>query len=102
MLDLFVRRPALALVVAGLFWALARWSHRSLALLAAVAWFVYAIYELLMRYRVLCSGECNIRVDLLGIYPILAAVSLVALLVGLFGRRRAPTQEFLEPRPNER
>ena len=102
MFELFVRWPALALLPAALFGALARWSHRGLASLAAVAWFIYAIYELLMRYRVLCSGECDIRVDLLGIYPVLAAVSVVALLAGLFGGRRPPTRECSQPRPNER
>ena len=32
---------------------------------AAVAWLLYTPYELAMHERWLCSGECNIRVDLL-------------------------------------
>ena len=36
-----------------------------------VIWLSYSVYEFLMYKRVLCSGECNIRVDLLLIYPIL-------------------------------
>lgn len=43
---------------------------------AAVLWLVYAGYEFLMYRRVLCSGECNIRVDLLLFYPILLAATL--------------------------
>ena len=102
MLDLFVRWPALALLVSALFWALARWSRRRLVTLAAVAWGLYAVYELLMQAHVLCSGECDIRVDLLGIYPLLAALSLGALVVALVGRRPKPPGEGSKPRPNER
>lgn len=37
----------------------------------ATAWAAYAGYEYLMFTRVLCTGECNIRVDLLLLYPLL-------------------------------
>jgi hypothetical protein len=40
-----------------------------------------------MKLRWLCSGECNIRVDLLVLYPLLLLVSLIALRRGLRGRR---------------
>jgi len=33
-----------------------------------------------MRLRWLCTGECNIRVDLLLIYPVLLVISGVAAL----------------------
>ena len=36
-----------------------------------------------MKLRILCSGECNIRVDLLLIYPFLLLVSLAAIFVFL-------------------
>ena len=36
-----------------------------------------------MAARVLCSGECNIRVDLLLIWPLLAVASATALVVAL-------------------
>lgn len=39
--------------------------------LTALLWASYGVYELLMYRRVLCTGECNIRVDLLPIVPIL-------------------------------
>ncbi len=45
------------------------------ALALAVAWALYAGYEFLMYRRLLCSGECNIRVDLLLIYPVLFLAS---------------------------
>lgn len=37
--------------------------RRLLAL--GLMWLLYGGYELLIAHRVLCSGECNIRVDLL-------------------------------------
>jgi hypothetical protein len=40
-----------------------------------VVWGLYAAYETGMHQRWLCTGECNIRVDLLLIYPILLIVS---------------------------
>jgi len=33
-----------------------------------------------MKLRILCSGECNIRVDLLLFYPTLALMSLFAVV----------------------
>ncbi|MEY4590464.1 MAG: hypothetical protein RL497_2540 [Pseudomonadota bacterium] len=42
----------------------------------SVLWLAYAVYEYLMYTRVLCSGECNIRVDLLLIYPVLLGGTL--------------------------
>lgn len=48
------------------------------ALVAGVLWLVYSVYEGLIYFRILCSGECNIRVDLLLIYPLLILVSVLA------------------------
>lgn len=45
--------------------------RRVLAWLAAAAWLVYSGYETAMSRRILCTGECNIRVDLLLIEPLL-------------------------------
>jgi len=38
-----------------------------------------------MQERILCSGECNIRIDLLVIYPVLAVASLIGLGVAVAG-----------------
>lgn len=38
-----------------------------------------------MYFRVLCSGECNIRQDLLLIYPALMLLSVIAVI--RFARR---------------
>ena len=58
-------------------------------LTTAVLWFSYGIYESLMYLRIICSGECNIRVDLLLIYPLLGLVSLVSL-VAYYLKTRKP------------
>lgn len=81
-----IGQPWLALIPAALLAALYWVSHRKLALAAAACWFCYLPYEWGMKLRILCSGECNIRVDLLLIYPLLLLVSLAAIFVFLRGR----------------
>jgi hypothetical protein len=56
-----------------------RRSRNAALWLAASLWILYVPYEYLMYRRILCSGECNIRVDLLVIYPVLLLVTLAAL-----------------------
>ena len=44
-----------------------------------------------MKYRTLCSGECNIRIDLLAIYPVLIFMSVLAIVMAVrTGRRATP------------
>ena len=78
--------PWLALVPAGLLAALYGNSRRRVVLVAAGSWLCYFPYEWGMKLRILCSGECNIRVDLLLIYPLLLLVSLAAIFVFLRDR----------------
>ena len=75
-----IEYPALAAAAGALFLVLYWMSRRPASALAAVAWLAYAGYETAMRLRWLCTGECNIRVDLLLIYPILLVVSCVAIV----------------------
>lgn len=77
-MSLFIAYPWLAAAIgAGFF--LAGWSKRYWGVTAVgVTWVLYALYELGMQQRWLCTGECNIRVDLLLIYPILLVASLAA------------------------
>lgn len=86
-LTIFIAYPLAALALFGAFAALTAWRPRLLPAATALAWAAYAGYEYLMYTRVLCSGECNIRVDLLLIYPILLVLS-VWTLVSTLGRRR--------------
>jgi hypothetical protein len=83
MMGIFIVRPWLALIPAVLFLALYRVSGKKLAALMAYTWLLYALYEYAMRRRWLCSGECDIRVDLLLLYPILVFASLAGLVVAV-------------------
>lgn len=75
----------LAAVLIGVAFAIAYYFCRKLlTVIAGLLWIVYGIYESLMHARVLCSGECNIRVDLLVIYPLL----LLATVVGIVSASR--------------
>ncbi len=87
LLTIFIAYPLAALALFGAFAALATWRRRLLPAVTALVWAAYAWYEYLMHTRVLCSGECNIRVDLLLIYPILLVLSVWAL-VSAFRRTR--------------
>jgi hypothetical protein len=79
----------IALIAAAIFavvWTMRRVRSSSVV---AVLWGLYAVYEYLMYARVLCSGECNIRVDLLLIWPLLLIATIYAAVRALW-RPRPP------------
>ena len=78
-LAAFQTQPLFALLPAALFSAVWIISKLRLAMATAVLWLVYAGYEAAMMARILCSGECNIRIDLLLIGPVLFVASAMAL-----------------------
>jgi hypothetical protein len=86
-----IQPVAIALLIAvvlGIVWRAAG-NRRFLGL--ALLWAAYAAYEYLMYARVLCTGECNIRVDLLFIYPALLGSTLwpsIAAAIRAVKRRR--------------
>jgi hypothetical protein len=87
LLSILIVSPWLALLPALAFAAIGYRSHRTAAWVAAVVWLLYAVYETAMKRRILCSGECNIRVDLLLLYPFLLVLSLIAVIIAIRGRR---------------
>jgi formate hydrogenlyase subunit 3/multisubunit Na+/H+ antiporter MnhD subunit len=89
LLSIFILYPWLAAVIGVLFVGLGQQRRRPTAIVVGVIWLLYAAYETAMRLRWLCSGECNIRVDLLLIYPLLLATTVVAI-VSLLRPRRTP------------
>jgi hypothetical protein len=91
LLAVFTAWPGLALVPAVLFLLLYRVSRRRFVAGAALAWLLYAAYEYGMRRRWLCTGECNIRVDLLLLYPALLVLSAAAAVIGLRTLKRGTT-----------
>ncbi|MGR9073570.1 MAG: hypothetical protein ACU833_10950 [Gammaproteobacteria bacterium] len=85
----FILFPAAAAGPAAFFLWLYFKSKRIAVLLAGLAWLAYLPYEYAMNLRILCTGECNIRIDLLIIYPALLAFSLAGLIGYFRFRRRA-------------
>ena len=51
---------------------------RLAVILAAILWLLYAVYEYLVATGVLCDANCNIRVDLVFIFPILGLSTFCA------------------------
>jgi hypothetical protein len=89
---LFIPRPWLVVIPTLLFAGLYRSSHRKLAGAAALIWLLYGLYEYAMYQRWLCTGECNIRVDLLLIYPVIVLVSIAAAVVAIGAILRRPVK----------
>ena len=81
-----------ALVLGGAFAALWLTTRAPGAFVAGIAWLLYAPYEYLMYARILCSGECNIRVDLLLLWPLLLGISLAVPVRYLVRRLKSPVQ----------
>jgi hypothetical protein len=87
-MAVLIEYPILALVPAVVFGLLFVTRKAPLSLATAASWVAYAVYEYGMDVRLLCSGECNIRVDLLLIYPVLTALSLATLAMFAAGRSK--------------
>ncbi len=79
-MTVLIEYPFLALAPAVLFFALFLISRVRLISVTAILWLAYLVYEYAIRFRLLCSGDCNIRVDLLLMYPVLIAASIASLV----------------------
>ena len=80
-LAVMTESPWLALAPAILFLVLFGRSRSRTALVVVILWLGYCCYEYAMKLRILCPGECNIRVDLVLIYPFLIISSLIGMAV---------------------
>jgi len=80
-MAVLVESPWLAAMPAAVFLWLFAASRKIFVLITAAAWLVYLPYEYAMKLRILCTGECNIRLDLLLLYPVLAGLSALGLIV---------------------
>jgi hypothetical protein len=83
-MAVFIEHPLLAAIPFGVFLALFAVSRKFWVLTAAAAWLMYLPYEYAMKLRILCTGECNIRIDLLVIYPVLFAISVAGSIAFLW------------------
>ena len=88
-MGVFVEHPLLAAVIGILFVTLSRVLHRSLATAAGIMWIIYSLWEFAIKQRWVCRGDCDIRADLIFIYPLLILGS-VAAVVGLVIKPRQP------------
>ena len=78
---LLVNHPTLIAIPIMLYAALALWSHSVTAWVTTAAWNLYFIYELGMRAEEFCSGTaCMKRTPLYVVYPLLAILSLAAVV----------------------
>jgi hypothetical protein len=88
-MAIFIEYPYLAAAIGFILLALGLRTRHRTAAGVGIIWLLYALYETGMQQRWLCTGECNIRIDLLVIYPVLL-IGLVAAGVSLLWPRRAP------------
>ncbi|OIN91156.1 MAG: hypothetical protein AUJ20_12125 [Comamonadaceae bacterium CG1_02_60_18] len=80
-----------AVLVGVVLLVLWRWHGSGRWLTTAGLWLAYAVYEWLIATRVLCSGDCAIRVDLLLIAPLLLGRTLwVTVSEAWRARQRRP------------
>jgi hypothetical protein len=92
-MAILIEYPFLAVLPAGLLFYFYWLVKSRVVLTSAIIWLAYLFYEYAMKFRLLCTGECNIRVDLLAIYPFLIIVSLIGLIIFAV-RRRKNAQAF--------
>jgi hypothetical protein len=90
-MGIFIKYPILAAAVGLVLLALGRRARRRVVVSMGVVWLLYAVYEFGNQQRWWCSGECNIRIDLLVIHPVLL-FGLVAAAVNLV--RGAAANQF--------
>ena len=86
MMTVLISHPWIAALVGLAF--LAGWHRlrRRSLLVVGVLW-IHAAYEVALPYLSACGDDCNIRVDLLLIYPILLVAAIVAIVAALRARR---------------
>lgn len=70
---------AVAAAAALYFAATAFRQPRPGVFIAALAWLLYAVYEYFIANGTLCDANCNIRVDLLLIWPLVAIASFFGI-----------------------
>jgi hypothetical protein len=83
--------PWIAFAIGGGFMAAWRRRRARSAMIACVVWLPYGAYEILLRFP--CPGECKLPGDLRLIYPLLLALSLIALWNSAGRRRPMPRHE---------
>lgn len=86
--QLFIVQPWLIAIPAVAFLALWGWSLSRFSIAAAILWGAYGVWEWSIQAGLACDGECDVRVDLLAIAPVLLLVSAAAIVRAIQKRRR--------------
>ena len=69
-----------AAAAGALYFVAAAWKRPGPGVIvAAIVWLLYAAYEYLIANGILCDAKCNIRVDLILIWPLVGIASLLAI-----------------------
>lgn len=79
----FVMWPATILAPAAYFFYLYHRDNNEQCFITAILWLAYGVWEYGMSQRVLCTGECNIRIDLILIIFALEKASRKAINIRL-------------------
>jgi hypothetical protein len=90
-LAFLIEMPYLAFIPTALLAFLGRKFKSKFCFTTATLWGLYTLYELYMHFK--CTGECNIRIDLLFIYPLLTGFSIVSLIKLLLNTRKKKTPD---------
>jgi hypothetical protein len=80
-----IEDPYLNFIPAVIFGVVTYRKRQPVVGLTALLWFLYGVYEVSIKLRITCSGECNIRVDLLFIYPVLIAFTIISIIKAFDG-----------------
>ena len=81
--NIFIPHPYIALIPAAIFLLIYTKLKKKFFLIIGCVWGLYAVYETLNLLRITCSGECNIRIDLLLFYPILIGLTITGVIYGI-------------------
>jgi len=87
-MAIFIDYPLLAAAIGLVLVGHGRWTHRGLVMTVGVMWLMYSLWEFAIKQRWLCRGDCDIRADLIFIYPVLLLGSVAAVVSFLIKPRR--------------
>jgi hypothetical protein len=79
-MAILVDHPWLAACVGGLLLGPGRWRRQRLPIIVGGLWLFYSLYETGMKRRSSGSGECNFRIDLILLYPLLLLATMTAVI----------------------
>lgn len=74
------------ILIVSLFILVVSYKKGKVHYISVALWLLYPIYEIWLQLN--CSGECNIRVDLLIIYPVILVFTVASLVKIITSKRR--------------